>query len=129
MTPPAEAAGRFLWALLTGAMLGVVYDFLRPLRPRRIWLSDGLFLAATGRALLVLAFDICRGDLRMGYLWGAIAGWMLWQWSLGRLARPLFSRFWKIIAGIGEFFLWPLQKISKNVKNLFASRKKSGTIK
>lgn len=113
MTAPAEAAGRFLWAVMLGAVLGGIYDWLRPLRPRHTWLSDGLFLASTGYMLVYLAFGVCRGDLRMGYLFGLLTGWFLWEWTVGMLLRPIFSGFWKIVAGIAGFFCDLCKKFQK----------------
>ena len=44
MIPPALAFQRFGIACLLGVGLGVLYGFLRPLRPRHTGLSDALFL-------------------------------------------------------------------------------------
>ena len=48
MIPPELAAHRFAYACLTGAALGAVYGFLRPLRPRRTTLAAGLFVGIVG---------------------------------------------------------------------------------
>ena len=56
MTAPALAAQRFGSACLLGVGLGIWYGFLRPLRPRRTALSDGLFLAGAAWAWLELGF-------------------------------------------------------------------------
>ena len=47
---PAVAAYRMACALALGAALGLIYGFLRPLRPRHTLLSDGIFLAVTAWA-------------------------------------------------------------------------------
>ena len=66
MMAPAQAAARFAAACYTGLWLGVVYGFLRPLRPRRTTLSDLLFVGVAGWALIYLTFGVCDGDLRLG---------------------------------------------------------------
>ena len=83
MTAPEEAAGRFLWACLLGLPLGAAYDFLRPLRPKFTAAADGLFLLAVGWAWLYLGFGICRGDLRLGYSAGLLAGGLIWEGTAG----------------------------------------------
>ena len=67
MTPPAVAAGRFGAALMLGAGLGIVYAFVRPLGRRR-WPGDLLTVLCALWAWAVLAFRVCRGDMRGAYL-------------------------------------------------------------
>ena len=57
MTAPADAAVRFGWGLLLGASLGLFYGFLRPLRPKRTTLADGIFLLAAFYLWLLLQFQ------------------------------------------------------------------------
>jgi hypothetical protein len=132
MTPPALAAWRFAAACLYGTGLGVIYSFLRPLRPKRTALADGLFLLAFLFAWLELGFRICKGDLRIGYTAGLLTGIFIWELTLGKLMKPVFSGFWKGIASILEWILYPmkkfLQKIYKILKFIFASLKKWVTI-
>ena len=109
MMTAAEAGRRFLWGLLAGAVLGVLYSFLRPLRRVRQAPADLLFLLGAGWAWVYLSFAICRGDPRPAYLLGAIAGGLVTELTLGLLLRPVFSIFWKITA-------LPLKKISKIAK-------------
>lgn len=133
MTAPALAASRFAAACLMGLGLGVLYGFLRPLRPRRTALADGIFLAALVWVWLQLSFGICRGDLRLGYSAGLFCGAAVWEMTLGRLLRPAFFGFWAGTARIWRGIMRPVkkffQKIGDFVKFLFASLKKWGTIK
>ena len=99
MTTPQAAAHRFLAALALGCILGLVYGFLRPLRPRRTTLADGIFLLAALWAWLVLNFEICRGDIRLGYCAGLAAGAFFWEWTAGKLLRPLFGGFGGLFPG------------------------------
>ena len=116
MTPPGTALGYFGAALALGAGLGLVYSFLRPVGRR--WLVDLLFVLCAGWAWMVLAFRVCRGDLRGAYLLGMAAGAL----GTNSLFGPFFAGFWKIMA-------LPAKKISEITKKLFASGKKSVTIK
>lgn len=117
MISPALAWGHFLAACLLGAGLGLVYDFLRPLRPRFTALSDVVFLAVLGYALIYLFFGVCAGDIRGGYLLGLAVGGFAWEWSLGRLISPVFVGFWKGLGGFFRALGGSLEKIfSKNPK-------------
>lgn len=97
MISPALAWGHFLTACLLGAGLGLVYNFLRPLRPRFTALSDLLFLGVLGYTLVYLFFGVCAGDIRGGYALGLAAGGFAWEWTLGRLISPVFAGFWKAL--------------------------------
>ena len=77
MTAPALAARCFGLACLLGVASGLVYGFLRPLRPRFTLLADGIFLLVLFRLWLHLAFGICGGDLRLGYAAGLAIGGFL----------------------------------------------------
>ena len=132
MTGPALDGWRFLWACGIGAILGVWYGFLRPLRPRHTVLSDLLFLPALVYGWLYLSFAICRGDIRLGYTFGLLVGALLWEWTAGRWLRPVVQGFWRLISKIWHDFLGIFEKIfkklRKNAKILFAIWKKWFTI-
>ena len=132
MTAPAVAALRFALACALGLGLGVVYSFLRPLRPRFTPLSDGLFVLSLLAAWVYLGFGICGGDLRLGYTAGLFVGVCLWEWTAGRRLSPLFSRFWRFLGLLLRGITAPIRVIfrffSKFTKIVFAYRKKSGTI-
>ena len=132
MTPPGLAAWRFAIACLYGVGLGVIYSFLRPLRPKRTILADGLFLLSVLLAWLQLGFEVCRGDLRFGYTAGLPIGIFLWELTFGKLLKPVFFGFWKAVAAVVGWILYPIQKIYQKIllfyKFLFASLKKWVTI-
>ena len=58
---PAVAAYRMACALALGAALGLVYGFLRPLRPRHTLLSDSVFLAVTAWVWMYRASESVPG--------------------------------------------------------------------
>ena len=111
MTVPAIAAQRFASGLILGAILGIWYDFLRPLRPRLTGVSDLLFLAGAGWAWLELMFGICLGDIRMSALLSLALGLAVWEKTASTLIRPLFSCFWRGLIGLIRIFLLPCKKI------------------
>ena len=74
MIPPALSLQRFGAGCLLGVGLGVLYGFLRPLRPKHTLFSDFVFLLGLGWAWLYLALAVCGGDLRPGYSFGLAAG-------------------------------------------------------
>ena len=88
---PSTAAVRLLISMGYGGLLGLYYDFLRPLRPKRTILADGLFVLGAFWASVDFGFRICGGDLRTGYLVGAYTGGMLWEWTLGRSWAAYFT--------------------------------------
>jgi hypothetical protein len=132
MTAPLQAAVRFIWGLGLGSGLGVLYGFLRPLRPRWTAFTDLLTVAAALWAWIWLSFGICRGDIRLGATAALGLGAFLWELTAGRLLRPVFRLFWQGVQGIFSIFFMPFQKIlqifSIFLKKVFASVKKMGTI-
>ena len=58
MTAPEVAAGRLAAVCALGAVLGLCYDLLRPLRPRHTHFADGLFTILMLWALLLLGFGV-----------------------------------------------------------------------
>lgn len=111
MTAPALAADRFAAACLIGMALGLVYGFLRPLRPRLTALADFLFLLAAAAGWVFLSFRICQGDLRLGYTAGLLAGGFFWENTAGRVLRPVYRAFWRGIKRLLGLLFLPFQKI------------------
>ncbi len=129
MTAPTTDLHRVLWGLGLGYGLGVVYCFLRPLRPKYTALSDLLFCPPAFYVFLYFSFAVCQADLRFGYTLSLFAGGWLFTVTLGRLLAPLFRGFWRILIGIGHSFLCKIKKIFEKGKKccifLLATRKKT----
>jgi hypothetical protein len=133
MMPPSQAAWQFAMACLYGLVLGLIYDFLRPLRPKRTTLADTLFVLALFYLWLRLSFGICQGDPRLGISAGLFVGMGIWRVTLSKPFRTLFLWFWSTI---GQLLVWitlPFRKFFeksyKIIKFFFASWKKWVTIK
>jgi hypothetical protein len=127
MIPPSEAAARLGISCLLGLVLGLAYDFFHG-QPHK-HLGDLLFLPVLFWIWLFLGFFVCRGDLRPGYWTGLGLGFFLWRITLGRFFRPIFAGFWKILGLPLRLSKKFLQKIHIFIKNLFASGKKSSTMR
>ncbi len=133
MTAPAQAVRWFGAALALGAVLGLLYGFLRPLRKKRSAPADLLFASALFYAWLYLSFAVCRGDIRLGCTLGLFLGTYAFDRTVGMLLRPVFAVFWKIAGDLLRLITFPIRKIfekmRKIIKIVFASLKKWGTIK
>ena len=116
MTTPAVALQRFLIACLLGAVLGLYYGFLRPLRPKHTHISDFLFAIGIFWAWLQLSFGVCQGDIRLAYTAGLAVGAVLWESTVGRLLRPLFQKFWWVLGQFLRLFLLPFKIFIKKAK-------------
>ena len=101
MIPTATVAAFFASAYVFGLELGMLYGFLRPLRPRHTLLSDGLFLLGLYQRTAVLMFRVCGGELRPACLVALFLGIWTFDRTVGRLLRPLFGRFWKFLSRPG----------------------------
>lgn len=119
MTPPQIAAGRYLWGVGLGLMLGLLYGFLRPLGRRVRTLADLLFLIGVFPAWVYFSFAVCQGDLHLGYLSSLFVGGILFDCTLGRLLRPLWRGFWSVVEGffrkLGNIFKKIFRFLKKNI--------------
>lgn len=117
MIPPAEAFRRFGLGFLLGAGLGLLYGFLRPARQKHPHIADLFFVIAAFWAWLQLSFGICKGDIRLGSTSGLLLGALLWEWTFGRLLRPVFLWLWKIFGKIASYTLLPIKIFFKKLSN------------
>ena len=129
MTDPIVAARRFAIGFFLGAVLGLWYGFLRPLRPRHTTISDLLFLLGAGWMWLYYMFAVCRGDLRLGAFFALLLGCIVWERTAGLLIRPVFFGFWHFLARSVRLLILPFKKFLAKIKILFALFRKSVTIK
>lgn len=132
MTAPAQAALRVAWGLALGALAGMFYDFLRPLRRRHNAPADCLFVLFAFVLWVYYSFGICLGDIRFGGTASMGIGAFIWISALGKPLRKVFFLFW---AGVFHIFSWiflPMKKFLRKIqvflKKVFASGKKRGTI-
>ena len=130
MTVPVVAALRILWGLATGAVLGVCYDFLRPLRYRHHAPADTVFALAALWAWIWYSFQICAGDIRLGGTASLGIGMLLWLGTASLVVRKVFYWFWLVIFHILRVLFQPFRGIFKKIrlfsKKVFAYGKKRG---
>ena len=129
MIPPSLSFQRFSYGLLVGAVLGIWYGFLRPLRRNHGVFGDVLFLLAAAYGWIFLQFDLCQTDIRMAYSAAMLIGIFAWECTAGWLLRPVFLKLWTILEKLWEIILLPYKKTLKMTKILFASVKKWVTIR
>lgn len=125
MTAPEEVGRRLLAACLLGAVLGVWYGFLRPLRPKHTMLCDGAFLAAAVWAWLELMFGVCRGDLRVGALLAMLLSAVVLDLTVGRFLYPVFRLFWGFWIRVMEILWIPWKKFGK-LQKIYCHTEKNG---
>ena len=129
MTTPAVAAQRYLWGLALGALLGVLYGFLRPLGRRKRALADFLFLLGVFPVWIYFSFAVCQGDLGLGYLSSLFLGGFLFECTLGRLLRRVWGWIWTPVWAFFRLFRKIFEKMAVFTKKMFAYLKKMSTIK
>lgn len=133
-----EQLAMFLWSVLLGGVLALVYDLFRTVRAELLR-RPGLARAALGGALDALycllaaasvffLFMAGDGELRIFILLGVLGGAVLFFCLLSQLLRPLWS-FW---LGIFLVPLWVLRKFLRKLhqicKKLFSFLKTWFTI-
>ena len=125
---PAVSAYRLLMSLLLGGVLGIFYSMLQPPGEKHRHLTDLIFSLGTVWVWIYHSFAICLGDIRVVYLFGMLAGILLWETVAGRWLMPVFGAFWKFMGAVWQVLLLPWKKILDFLKILFASAEKWVTI-
>ena len=101
MTAPETGAVRFAFALAVGAALGLLYGFLRPLRPKHGFLADGVFFAGAVSGLALVGLRRLRRGSPTGGFWGHGTGGNRVGNHFGEAAASGFSAFlghnWEIV--------------------------------
>lgn len=117
----------FWWSIITGAVLGILFDFFRAFRfkgIRDIWvyIQDIIFWLITAVIIVVSAFFINEGELR---------GYMLMGYLLG--AGFYFLLFSKFILSALKFVFESVRKgcqvIKRNIKKIIKMPKKNKIMK
>lgn len=119
-------------SLLLGMTVGAVSDVLHPVRRKIPMLTDLILSLWITWIWLVIAFEVCKGDIRTGVCGAAAVGAICWRMALSPLIRPVFTKMWQLLWGVFRMIFVPctdLLKKSKNFrKKLFPTGKKSVTI-
>ena len=101
------------WGLALGGGLGLLYDFLRPLRRRHNAPADFVFVSVLLPLWIYYSFGLCGGQIRFANLGTLTAGFFLWMLTLSRLTSPLFFFLWGRLFALFRLLFLPLKKIFK----------------
>lgn len=112
----------FLYALLLGGVIGVVYDIFRVSRVafRLSWLlvllQDLLFFFLS--ALLLWRYFLLQssGEVRIFAVLGVLLGWVIYFFTLGRLVMGFAGIILRGIARLARAILTPVRKTIIQIK-------------
>lgn len=111
----------FLYAILTGFLIGVCYETVRFLRVAgfkkkyHIVLSDIFFMIFAAFVTFLLALGLMEGRVRFYILLGEFIGLIIFRYTLGELLSMLYV---KVIKAVCLIVSWPLKKSKKIMKTL-----------
>ena len=106
---PSQQCVLFLYSVLLGAALSIVYDFFRvfraiiPHKSAMIALEDILYCVIWGLSLFVFSVELSRGEVRSYYLLGNIVGFLLCHFTVGNVVVGAVR---KIVLTIRSIFLF-----------------------
>ncbi len=119
---PSEQAAFFLYSVLMGACLGVVFDIFRAARaiiphtPFFVGAEDVLFAVIWALSLVVFSMELCRGEVRLYYFIGNILGFTVYFLTVGKIVVGAIRKIAHFLSGIFKF-LFGL--FAKPIKLLF----------
>lgn len=115
----SEQTTLFLYSILLGAALGVIFDVFRILRAFfrhgsvLIMLEDAFFVFLWGASLVVFSLALARGEVRLFYLIGSLLGFTLYILTLGRAivlaAKAVAGAVNRFISRIYGMFVPPIR--------------------
>jgi len=128
----SEQGMQFVFTVVFGLSMGLVYDILWSLRQEMPWLVHiidfltGLILLLCNVVLLLYVGD---GEYRIFFPVGICVGFVLWRVTGGRFRSVLNKAIWRPIFFLPRKILVFLQKfirkLKKFLKNPFSNKKKS----
>ena len=118
--------------LLGGAMLGLVYDMLRPIRRaagRGGGALDVLFCAAGGALFFLLAMRTGSGRMGTWSLAAAAVGFCMYMQTLSAVLLPAFTAVDTAAAGAARGCKKVIKKFRKYAKSIFQKSRECFIIK
>lgn len=118
--------------LLGGAMLGLVYDMLRPIRRaagRGGGALDVLFCAAGGALFFLLAMRTGSGRMGTWSLAAAAVGFCMYMQTLSAVLLPAFTAVDTAAAGAARRCKKVIKKFCKYAKSIFQKSRECFIIK
>ncbi len=124
----AEQVYIFLWSVLVGAIMGVVFDFFRALRRNGntrniiVYLQDVIFWLIVAIIIITSSFILNNGELRgymlIGYLLGAFMYMLLLSNYIKGTFIFIFNMWHKIIQILWKPFIKLKEKFEEKRKKL-----------
>lgn len=118
----------FLWSLLTGAVLMMMYDLFsifansKELSVFVLNVFDGIFVVCATTLTLFVFLNISNGYIRSYEFLGALIGGILYKITLSKLIKALFVKIFFVIFTIFDFFckilLTPIKFTYKIIYNI-----------
>ena len=93
-----QRSGAFLYAMLCGLIIGVLYDVFRVMRAVwcggriRLFLDDVLFCVLSAVIFVVFCFNASLGVVRLFLAFGTLFGFFGYRFSLGLITVPLVKK-------------------------------------
>ncbi len=119
----------FLWSLVLGAGLSVLYDFLRVLRievkhrPLAVSLEDIFYFLVCAAVTFGFVLKDNRGDVRAYIFIGEAIGWIIWHMTIGEMAVTVSAAVFGVIKRIvlfwGKILLFPAVCIFRVLKRVW----------
>lgn len=118
----AEQVYIFLWSVLIGAIMGVIFDFFRALRRNGntrniiVYLQDIIFWFIVAIIIITSSFILNSGELRGYMLIGYLLGALLYMLLLSTYIKGMFIIIMNLITKGIEFLLKPFKKMLEKIE-------------
>lgn len=114
-------------SMLLGMTVGALSDITAPVRRKNPMLTDLLLCIWIVWIWLVIAFEICAGDLRAGCCVAAAIGAFAWRRWISSAFRPVSAKIWAWIGNGFGIIVKPIKYLWKKInffeKNSFQQKK------
>ena len=108
----------FLWSLVFGLALGILYDIVRAVRMVlragrvHVMISDIVFFAICGVLTSLFALPFNKGDVRGFIIFGEAVGFLTYRLTLGSVMGKMYAVLARVLRGF-------VQKIRNFLEKLF----------
>lgn len=120
----------FLFSLLLGAALSLLYDGFRLMRlilPEQSWriaLEDILYCLLFGFFTIHFALEWEQGRLRSYLLLGELLGWIICHFTVGQLfydaAKQILDGLRRVLRWVWKHLFYPIAKLLQEFLSIFA---------
>ena len=118
----AEQVYIFLWSVLIGAIMGVIFDFFRAWRRNGntrniiVYVQDIIFWFIVAIIIITSSFILNNGELRGYMLIGYLLGALLYMLLLSTYIKGMFIIIMNLITKGIEFLLKPFKKMLEKIE-------------